>query len=199
MTEVKIFNKWPTEDIEVKDEGLKRYISLHPVVVPRSGARYADSRFHKSEVHLVERLINKVMVPGHRADKHTVTSGHNTGKAGKAYRIVENALEYVEEKLGKNPVEVLVRAVENGAPREEIITIEYGGARYPKAIESAPQRRVDLSVKLLVHGAHDKSFNSKKSASDALAEEIISAYNKDKSARVISKKLQTERQADSSR
>jgi small subunit ribosomal protein S7 len=72
------------------------------------------------------------MVTGHKGKKHKVSSGHNTGKAQQAYMIVKDAFEIIEQKTKQNPVAVLVKAVENGAPREEIVTIEYGGARYPK-------------------------------------------------------------------
>ncbi|RLE43071.1 30S ribosomal protein S7 [Candidatus Woesearchaeota archaeon] len=199
MATVKAFNKWSTEGIEVKDEGLKRYICLDPTIVPRTGAKYAGQRFHKSNVFIVERLINRVMVPGHRGKKHKLTSGHCTGKALNAYRIVEKALEYIEKKTGKNPIEVLVRAIENAATREEIVTIEYGGARYPKAVECSPQRRVDLVLRYFVHGAYDRSFKSKVSAEQALAEEILAAYEGSPKSAAVSKKRELERQADASR
>ncbi len=193
------FNKWETKGIEVKDVGIKPYISIKPVLVPKTGARYAGNRFHKSKIFIVERLINKIMVTGHKAKKHFISSGHNTGKAQKVFGLVEESLDKVEEKLKMNPIEVLVKAIENAAPREEIVTIEYGGARYPKAVECAPQRRIDMVLKLMAQGARQKSFNKKKKFTDALAEEIINAYNMSNTSLAISKKLELERQADSSR
>ncbi len=193
------FNKWGTEGIKIEDPGLVRYISLDASIVPKTGARYAGHRFHKSKVFIVERLINKLMIPGHRSKKHVKSSGHITGMAVQAHDIVFNALKIIESKLNKNPVEVLVKAVENGAPREEIVTIEYGGARYPKAVECAPQRRVDVVLRYFVAGAYDKSFNSKKNIEEALAEEIIAAYRLDAKSVAISKKNELERQADASR
>ena len=139
--EIKAFNRWNTEGITVEDVGLRDYIVINPKIVPRTGARYAGNRFHKSKLFIVERLINRVMNPGHKGKKHFKTSSHITGKGTNAARIVEQTLKIVEQKTKKNPVEVLVQAIENAAPREEIITIEYGGARYPKAVEMAPQRR----------------------------------------------------------
>ncbi len=199
MTEVKIFNKWSTEGITVQDPGLKRYISLKQVLVPKTGARYAGQRFHKSKINIVERLINKVMVTGHKGKKHSISSGHNTGKSVMAYKTVCEALELVEKKTKKNPVEVLIKAIENGAPREEIITIEYGGARYPKAVEMAPQRRIDYVLRLLAQGSYQKAFNSKKAASTALGDEIVAAFEMSPQSVVVSKKLELERQADASR
>lgn len=197
--EVKIFNRWSGEGIKVDDPGLQGYISTKPVLVPKTGARYAGQRFHKSRINIVERLINKMMVPGHRGKKHKTTSGHITGKAPMTYRIVENALAIVEKKTNKNPIEVFVKAVENGAPREETITIEYGGARYPKAVEMSPQRRIDHVLKLLVQNAHAKSFGTKKTAASGLADEIIMAAQMNPQSILIGKKLEMERQADASR
>jgi small subunit ribosomal protein S7 len=197
--ELKAFNRWETSGIKVVDPGLVNYINLNPTIVPKTGARYAGNRFHKSKIFIVERLINKVMVPGHKSKKHFKTSSHITGKAQNAYSMVEKALQIIEKKLSKNPIEVLVKAIENAAPREEIITIEYGGARYPKAVECAPQRRIDIALKLMVQGSYHKAFNSKKSAVACLADEIINAYLAKAESFAISKKNEVERQADASR
>ncbi len=196
---IKAFNRWDTEGIKVKDKGLVNYISLEPRIVPKTGARYAGNRFHKSDIFIVERLINKVMVPGHKAKKHFRTSHHITGKANSAYKIVRDAFVKIERQLKENPIEVFVQALENAAPREEIITIEYGGARYPKAVESAPQRRIDVALRLFAQGAYQKSFNSEKAIEDCLAEELINAYKLSSDSLAVSKKLEVERQADASR
>ena len=199
MIEVLAFNRWNCSGIKVVDPGLIKYISIKPVIVPKTGARYAGNRFHKSKVFIVERLINKVMNSGHKSKKHFRSSGHTTGKSGNAYSIVENALKIIEARLKKNPVEVLVKAIENAAPREEIITIEYGGARYPKPVECAPQRRVDIVLRLFAQGAYHKAFNSKRSGSETLANEIINAYKMSGDSLAISKKFEVERQSDASR
>ncbi len=198
-TQLKLFNTWSVEGIQVVDPGLQRYISLKPVIVPKTGARYAGNRFHKSKISIVERLINKIMTTGHKSKKHVISSGHNTGKAQHAYEIVRDTFKIIEAKTKKNPVEVFVKAVENAAPREEIVTIEYGGARYPKAVECAPQRRIDLVLRLFTQGAYQKAFNKKKSVENALADEIMGAYTLSQNSLAISKKLELERQADSSR
>ena len=197
--EIKLFNRWSMEGIEVKDPGLKPYISLKPVVVLRTGARYAGNRFHKSKTNIVERFINKLMNPGHKGKKHFKTSYHITGKAHTAYDLVEKAFLKLEQRTKKNPVEVFVKALENAAPREEILTIEYGGARYPKAVECAPQRRIDVALRLMVQGSYHKSFNTKKSIVDTLVDEIYNAYTLSMTSNAIAKKNEMERQADSSR
>jgi small subunit ribosomal protein S7 len=197
--EVKAFSKWATTGIEVEDPGLKNYINLDASFVPRTGARYAGFRFHKSRVFIVERLMNKLQIPGHKSKKHFKSSYHTTGKGHTTYNIMENVLTQVEARTKKNPIAVLVKAVENAAPREEIIMIEYGGAHYPKAVECAPQRRVDYVLRIMSQGAYQKSFNSKKDIVSTLSDEIINAYNRSPQSVAISKKHELERQADSSR
>lgn len=199
MADIKFFNRWGTEGIEVEDMGLKNYITLEPKVVPKTGAKYAGNRFHKSRISIVERLMNKLMIPGHKSKKHFKTSYHLTGKSMRAYDILEKAFTIIEKKTKANPVKVFVRAIENAAQREEIITIEYGGARYPKAVECAPQRRVDLALRNMAQGAYQKSFNSKKPIEDCLADEIMNAFGSSQSSNAIAKKFEVERQADSSR
>lgn len=199
MSEIKLFNRWETSQIRVDDQGLQNYINLRPLFVPKTGGKNVKVVFHKSKNHIVERLINKLMVPGHKGKKHKLTSGHCGGKATHKYGLIEKTFSLIEGKTKKNPVEVFVKAVENAAPREEITTIEYGGARYPKSVECAPQRRVDIALRQFVQGAYGKSFNTKKKIHETLAEEIIKAYNMDQTSVAISKKLELERQADASR
>lgn len=200
MTDILAFNKWDCSHIKVEDPGLQEYITVTPAIVPRTGARYAGNRFHKSKVFIVERLMNKMMVPGRAGTKkHKISSDMTTGKAATVYNLTLDAFDIIEKKTKKNPIEVFVKALENAAPREEIITIEYGGARYPKPVECAPQRRIDRTLKFMTQGAYKASFNKKKSAAQALADEILAAYNLSNTSVAIAKKLEVERQADSSR
>ncbi|MBT3984889.1 30S ribosomal protein S7 [archaeon] len=199
MSEIKLFNRWETEHIQVIDPGLKRYINLRPIIIPKTHGRNVGTQFWKSKYHIVERLINKMMIPGHKGKKHKISSAHCTGKGLTTYKIVEEAFKIIETKLKKNPVEVFVKALENASPREEITTIEYGGARYPKAVECAPQRRIDYALRLMAQGAYAKSFGKKFAIQNALADEIMKAYNEDQSSNSIGKKLELERQSDASR
>ncbi len=199
MSEMKVFDKWPMAGVKVNDPGIMPYATLRPTIALKTGANYVGNKFHKSRVFIVERLVNKLMTAGHKGKKHYKSSGTSTGKAFTSYNIVKDAFMLIEKKLNKNPVEVFVKALENAAPREEIVTIEYGGARYPKAVECAPQRRVDSALKYMVQGAFHKRFNTKKRMHEALAEEIVSAYGSSQNSNAIAKKLELERQADASR
>ena len=199
MSDVKFFNRWTAEKVSVADPGLVRYMTLDPKIVPKTGARYAGNRFHKSHTFIVERLATKLMNTGHKGKKHFISSGHNIGKKNMILHIVKESFEKVEAKTKQNPLAVLVKAVENAAPREEVIAIEYGGARYPKAVDVAPQRRIDLALRNMTQGAYLKSFNKKTKIQDALAEELIAAYQCSGRSAAVSKKRDLARQAASSK
>ncbi len=199
MSDIKFFDNWSAEGVSVADAGLVKYMTLDPRIAPKTGARYAGNRFHKSHTFIVERLAAKLMSSGHKGKKHFISSGHNTGKKGKVLKVVEAALAKAEQKLNVNPLMILVKAIENAAPREEVIAIEYGGARYPKAVDVAPQRRIDLALRYITQGAYTRCFNKKMSVEDALADELIQAYNANAKSTAIAKKRDLERQAASSK
>lgn len=199
MMAVRLFGRWDTTGIVVLDAGLIKYINIKPIIVPRSGGRNSTTKFWKNKSTIVERLINKLQIPGHKGKKHKVTSGRCTGKSAKGAGIVIKAFEIIEQSTKENPVKVFVKAVENSAPREEITTIEYGGAKYPQSVDCSPQRRIDIALRQISEGAYFKAFGSKKTVAQALADEIIAAYKGDNSSQAIAKKLELERQADSSR
>jgi small subunit ribosomal protein S7 len=196
---LKLFNRWPTSVVEVKDIGLKPYINLSPIIAPFSAGRNTRKQFWKSKKSIVERLATKLMVPGHKGKKHYWTSGSNTGKTVTHFRVLLKTFDAIEKKTKKNPVEVLVRALEQGAPREGVAHIEYGGVRYPKAADMAPQRRIDLALRWMVQGAFVKSVKGKAHMWDSLAEEIIATSQGDAKSNCITKRTELERQAAASR
>ncbi len=199
MEDIKFFNRWSAAGVKVEDAGLQKYLTLDSRIIPKTGARYAGNRFHKSHTFIVERLAAKMMNSGHKGKKHLISSSHNTGKKSKVLRVVEKALATAEAKLKENPLVILTKAIENAAPREEVIAIEYGGARYPKAVDVAPQRRIDLALRFITQGAFTRCFKKKMSVEDALAEEIINAYKSSGKSNAIAKKRDLERQAASSK
>jgi small subunit ribosomal protein S7 len=200
MTEqnFKIFDKYDISEIVVQDQGLKSVINLKPKLILKNQGRNVV-KFGQTKVNIVERLMNKLAVGGHRGKKHKIEKGNATGKYTKNMGIILDCLEMIEKKTGKNPVQVLVTAIENIAPRDEITVIEYGGARYPQAIDVAPIRRVNLSLKYLIHGAGDKAFGKKKTITQALAEEIMMAADNNGESFAVRKKKESESQADSAR
>ena len=194
----KIFDKYDLSEVKVVDLGLKSAINLEPKLILKSQGR-SVVKMGQTKINIVERLMNKLSVAGHRNKKHKVEKGQTTGKYSKNMKIVLNALEIVEKRTKKNPVQVLVTAVENGCPRDEVTVIEYGGARYPQAVDVSPVRRVNLALKHLVHGASDKAFGKKKTITQALAEEIIMAADENGESLAVRRKKESEAQADSAR
>ena len=198
--DIKLFGKWSFKGIEVKDPGLVRYINLSPIYIPKSRGRYSKTRFHKSKMSIVERLITKLMVPGHRGKKHVISSGRCTGRWETKVKIIMDTFEIIEKRLKKNPIEVLVRAIENAALREEIASYQVGGIIVRKAVVTSPQRRVDLALRHIVQAAYRKAFNKKKNMAETLAEEIIGAYNNDPSkSDAIKEKERIEKEAEAAR
>ena len=195
----KIFDKYDVSEIVVNDEGLKSAINLDPRLVVKTQGRYNSQKLSQIRSNIVERLMNKLATSGHRGKKHKLEKGATMGKYTKLMTIVINAFEIIEKRTEKNPVEVLVRAIENAAPRDETTVIEYGGARYPQAIDVSPVRRVNLALKYICHGASDKAFGKKKSLAQGLAEEIILAYEGNGESFALRKKNEAEKQADSAR
>jgi len=200
MAEIKLFGEWPTAGVEVKDPGLKKCINLAPVSVPKSGGKYANQPFHKSKINIVERLINKMMVPGHRGKKHVLTSGGACGNYLGNYKTVRNCFRMIEEKTKKNPVEVFIRAIENSALREEIAAYQVGGIIVRRAVIASPQRRVDTTLKNIVQASYRKSFGKKESMAGALAGELIAAAANDASkSESVKEKERIEREAEGAR
>jgi small subunit ribosomal protein S7 len=200
MSEIKIFGKWSVEGIEVKDPGLKRYINLQPSILPKSRGKYAKKQFEKSKMNIVERLITKLMVPGHRGKKHVLTSGRVGGRFLTNAKIVKKTFEKIEQLTQKNPIEVLVRAIENAALREEIASYQVGGIIVRRAVVTSPQRRVDIALRNITQAAYRKAYGKKADIVSALADEIIAAYNNDASkSEAIREKERIEREAEASR
>lgn len=194
---MKIFDLFDIEGVKVEDPGLKRYINFDVKFILKTEGR-ERGKFGKAKINVVERLINILSVPGHRGKKHTLMT-QATGKFSKNAKVVIGALKIIEERTKQNPIQVLIKAVENASPRDEITVIEYGGARYPQAVDCSPSRRLNLALRNIVHGAQDKSFNKKKTLAVALASEIELAYQNSHESHAIAKKHETEKQADSAR
>lgn len=194
----KIFDKYESENIEIKDPGLRNVINLNQKLIVKSQGKNVQ-RFGQSKTNIIERLMNKLAVAGHRGKKHKIDFGRSSGKYVTNMKVILESFEIIEKKTGKNPVEILVRAIENSAPRDEITVIEYGGARYPQAVDVAPLRRVNLALRWLVHGSSDKAFNKKKTLAQGLAEEIVMAAEGNGESFALRKKNESEKQADSAR
>jgi len=196
--EMKVFDLYDISCVTIKDEGLKAVINLDYHLVIKSCGR-ARERFGKANVNVIERLVNTISVPGHRGKKHKVMTNWATGKYNKNLKTVLEAFRIIQEQTKQNPIQVLVTAIEKGAPRDEVTMIQYGGARYPQAVDTSPLRRVSLALRNIAHGAYDKSFNKKKSLAESLAEELMAAYKNSADSFAIKEKERIEREASGAR
>lgn len=183
-----VFGKYDTTEIVINDAGLAKYIDLNSTSVPHSGGKHANKWFGKSNLSIVERLINNIM----RTEKYT-------GKKLKAYKAVSDAFDIIAAKTKKNPVQVLVEALENAAPREEVTRLQFGGISVPKAVDISPQRRLDIALRNVSSGVVAASAKNKKTIQDCLADEIMLAAKGDMTSFAIAKKEETERVAQSAR
>jgi len=150
--------------------------------------RHEHQRFRKAKVNIVERLINGLM-----------RGGRNAGKKAKATNFVKEAFEIINIRTGKNPIEVLVQAVENSAPCEDTTRVSYGGVVYHLSVDVAPQRRIDLAIRHITDGARIASMNNPRSIQETVADELILASNKDIKSAGVAKRNEIERIAQSSR
>lgn len=191
-----LFEKWDLQGIKVEDQGLQKAISLKPTIAATSLGRHEHKKFGKLEVNIVERLANNIM---HFGKKYAKNAGRMGGKKQRALKIVQSTLDIIALKTAANPVEVLVRAIENSAPNEDTTRIAYGGVVYHVAVDIAPSRRVDLALRFIGEGLREAAFSSQRSVEEILADEVIMAANNDTNSFAIKKKNEQERIAMSSR
>jgi len=182
-----VLGKYDMSEVKIEDKGLERYINLNTENIYYGGV-YSNKLFAKSKIPLVERLINNIM-----------RSEHYNGKKLKAYKIVKAAFEIIDKKAKSNPMQVLINAIQNAAPKEETTRLRFGGISVPKAVDVAPQRRLDVSIRNICKGALSASYKNKKSMESCLADEIIKASKNDVASFAVSKKNDIERVAKSAR
>jgi len=183
-----IFGKYNMGEVVVEDPGLRRYINLTPIGIPHTGAKHANKWFGKTKVNVVERLINNMM-----------RTEHSTGKKSFAYKTVRKAFDIIAKRTKKNPIQVLIYALQNSSPKEEITRLRFGGISVPKAVDTSSSHRLDVALRNICKGAVSSSHKNKKHMEMCLAEEIILASKADMNSFAISKKEEMERIAASAR
>jgi small subunit ribosomal protein S7 len=183
-----LFGKYPYEGLEVHDVGLLPYLYLHPVYSPHSEGRLSGKPFLKTRMHLVERLAN-----------HLMKGGKFTGKKSKALATVREAFDELAKKEGKNPLQLLVDAVENASPREEVTRLQFGGISVPRAVDASPVRRLNVAIRNIAQGAITASRKSTKPIHTCLADEISLAAKGNLTSFAVGRKEEVERVAQSAR
>ena len=95
-----------------------------------------------------------------------------SGKKAVAERIIYGALEQIEKKIGKDPVEVFMVALNNVKPMVEVKSRRVGGANYQVPVEVRPVRRMALAMRWLKESARKRG---EKSMAQRLANELVEA------------------------
>jgi small subunit ribosomal protein S7 len=183
-----LFDRWDPTEITIEDRGLARYVNLSGQFSVHTGARHANEWFGKSEVNIVERLANQLM----RTEEYT-------GKKTKAIGVIEDAFEHIADETDDNPLQILVDALQNAAPREEVTRLRYGGISVPKAVDTAPSRRVDWALRNLTQGTLQSSYKNTTPVHLCLAQELLDAANDSQDSYAVNKKNEVERVAGSAR
>ncbi|HLC79655.1 MAG TPA: 30S ribosomal protein S7 [archaeon] len=197
-----VFGKWDPSQVVIKDASLTRYVSLKSKRIPHTFGKGTRHRFEKGSLSIVERLINKIMRSGQGKRKLSgkyIRGRHGCGKKVMAMHMVEDAFDIVEKRTGKNPMQVLVDAIQNAGPREDVTRIQKGGVSYTVSVDVAPLKKVDESLKNLSLAAFSGSFNTKTSAAEALAKELIAAASEDNTSFSVKRRDEMERIAKASR
>jgi len=194
-----LFNRWDLSDVKVGDAGLRGQINLKPVLVPRSAGRFATKEFHKNKMSIVERFINRLRVPGHRGRKHQITSGRCPENTMAITSALIGSFDIIQKKTKQNPVQTLVKAIENSAMLEEVAAYRLGGIIARKAVIVSPRRRLDLALRFLTQGIYKKGFKTGRCLSEVIAEELLAAAEGDTKSFAISEKNRLEREAEGAR
>ncbi len=183
-----MFDRWDPSEVTINDKGLARYVNLGGHLAVHSGGRHANRWFGKSDLNLVERFTNQLM-----------RTGRYTGKKTKAIRSVEDAFTLINERTDQNPLQVLVDALQNAAPREEVTRLRYGGISVPKAVDTAPSRRVDWALRNLTKGIIQSTYKNSKPIAECICDELLKAAKGSPDSFAVSKKDEVERVAGSAR
>lgn len=128
---------------------------------------------------LLARFINKVM---------------QRGKKGVAERIVYDALDQIQERSGREPLEVFQQAIQNSTPLLEVKPRRVGGATYQVPVQIEPQRRQSLAVRWILQSARSRAGRS---MSEKLAGELMDAANN--TGATIKRREDTHRMAEANR
>ena len=116
------------------------------------------------------------------------------GKKSKAERIVYGALDLVEQRAKKNPVEVFHEAIDAVKPAVEVRSRRVGGATYQVPVEVRPERREALAIRWMIEAAKKRNENTMR---ERLAGELLDAANGRGNA--VKKREDTHKMADANR
>lgn len=186
--EPKLFGKWEFTEVKGEDDSLTNVITISPRWVSHTSGRWQKKRFRKVECPITERFINCMMM-----------HGRNSGKKLLAYNTLRQALEIIHVMTERNPIQVLLDAIQKGGPREDSTRVGSAGVVRRQAVDVSPLRRVNHAMQLIVSGARRNAFRNIKSFAECLADEIILCSEESPNSYAIKKKTEVERVAESNR
>ena len=184
MPVIPLFGKWDLSEVNIEDTTLEKYINLDAFQVPHTGGRHSKKRFGRGNLTVIERFINNLM----RSEKYT-------GKKAQAYTVLKNSFEIINSKKKENPAQIMVRALENSAPRAAVVSLRYGGIRVYSGVDVSPTRRVDTAIRNICIGAIESS-KKQRSIENALSKELMLASEANPDSYAVGKKEEIERQAE---
>jgi small subunit ribosomal protein S7 len=135
-----------------------------------------DSRYNSE---LVGRVINKIM---------------QRGKKGLAERIMYGSLQIIQERTGRDPIEVFEQALSNATPMLEVKPRRVGGATYQVPVQIEGQRRQSLAIRWLLASARSRPG---KTMQEKLANELLDAFNG--TGATVKRREDTHRMAEANR
>ena len=184
MPVMPLFGKWDLTEVNIEDTTLEKYINLDAFQVPHTGGRHSKNRFGRGNLTVIERFINNLM----RSEKYT-------GKKAQAYNVLKNSFDIINSKKKENPAQIMVKALENSAPRAAVVSLRYGGIRVYSGVDVSPTRRVDTAIRNLCIGAIESS-KKQRSIENALSKELMLASEGNPDSYAVGKKEEIERQAE---
>lgn len=199
---MKVFGKWDVAEVKIKDAGLVPYVTLENQLSMHTFGSAISNGKSKEKINIVERLINKLMRSGQGKKKlggKFYRGRLNCGKKLVALKAVDEAFDLINKKTSKNPIQVLMDAIENSTPNEDVTRITKGGVASAESVDIAPIKKLDEALKNIVLAVFANTFNKKITFRDALADEIMLAASKDQKSYSIKRKDEIERIAKSSR
>ncbi len=116
------------------------------------------------------------------------------GKKSVAETIVYNAMERVEDRLKRSPIEVFIEALDNIKPSVEVRSRRVGGATYQVPVEVRPERREALAIRWLIDSSRKRNEHTME---ERLAGELVDAVNGRGTA--VKKREDTHKMADANK
>ncbi|MDK3072134.1 30S ribosomal protein S7 [Sedimentitalea sp. JM2-8] len=116
------------------------------------------------------------------------------GKKSVAERIVYNAMDRVENKIKRSPIEVFHEALENIQPSVEVRSRRVGGATYQVPVEVRPERRQALAIRWLIKASRARNEHTME---ERLAGELLDAVQSRGSA--VKKREDTHKMAEANK